>query len=183
LKNTDIWPWFLGAAGAGAAAIYFTDAGQNAINIVKTTAQSAVTTRTPQDIFDAVAAIDPEHNPELQPGANGGADWCNKFIYLVLTKLGVYMPINTLANAEVQYMLDSPDWTQVQADDAVAAALQGQVAVATYYNPTPGRSGHVALVLPIEGGVQIAQAGGHTYNQIPLAYGFGSYPVQFFVHA
>ena len=181
MKNEDLLPWFIGGGVVVGAIAMLTDTGQNAVNYVKATAQTALTTRTPQDILDAVAKIDPEHNPDLQPGANGGADWCNRFLYLVLKELGVYMPINTLANAEIEFMASSSDWTQLSQDDALAAALQGQVVVATYYNP--GGHGHVALVLPIDGPMQIAQAGASTFNRGTLAHGFGSLPVAFYAHA
>src|SRR6266702_3584941 len=148
MKEAEIWLWVGGAGALGLGAVMFTDTGQNALNAVKATAQGALTTRTPQDILDAVEIVNPAGNPELQKGANGFRDWCNKALYLLLTQLGVYMPINTLANDEIQYMAGSSAWTPTDLMGAQAAALQGQVAVATYFNPNG--SGHVALVLPID---------------------------------
>jgi hypothetical protein len=171
----------VGVGGAAAAIAFF-------VNKIKTAAYEvapSVFQRDPQTILDAVAVVDPGHNPDLQPGANGGADWCNKALYLMLDDLGVPMPADTLANNQISYMASGADgWYAVSSpDDAQALALQGQVVVAAYYNP--GGHGHVALVLPIATSpMQIAQAGAATFNQGSLQNGFGLLikPL-FFAHA
>ena len=141
-------------------------------------------TRTPQDILDAVADVDPKNNPELQPGYLGDAfTWCNKFMYLVLGELGVSIPFGpTDANDQIEYLAQGNDgWQRVQAQDAQAAALNGNVAVATYFNP--GGHGHLALILPYSGVMQIAQAGASNFNRGSLASGFGAIQPVFYVHA
>lgn len=145
--------------------------------------------RTPQSVLDAVASVDPEHNPDLQPGANGGTTWCNKFLYLVLRKLGITIPWSTYGtqvDSMIQYFQSGADgWTQVpDANAALLATLGGAVAIVTYYNPSG--SGHGALILPIDDGsgtVYTAQAGAFNRNQTTINAGFGSLPVQFFIHS
>lgn len=140
--------------------------------------------RTPQSIFDAVTSVDPEHNPDLQPGANGGAVWCNKALYLMLRKLGVVLPWaqwGTRVNDLISYVAAGNDgWYQVpdlQTATQIVAMGQG-VAIATYFNESGG-SGHAALVLP-DG--FIAQAGSICRNHIQVASGFGSIQPVFYVH-
>lgn len=177
LKDDDLWIWLL--AGAGAIVALGFIFGEKVEDIVITA------TRTPQDILDVVASVNPAGNPDLQPGANGGADWCNKALYLMLSQLGVELPANIVANDEIAYMSSGADgWSATDAAGAINAAMQGQIGVATYYNP--GSHGHVALVLPIDNGTgipQIAQAGAQTFNQGSVLQGFGALPVAYYAHA
>lgn len=143
--------------------------------------------RTPQDILQAVAEVNPAGNPVLQPGQiNGvptaGITWCNKFISLVTAKLGVPIP-QMLANDQADWLEDgNGGWLRVlDAQSAQIAALKGQVAVAVWHNLNG--HGHSSLVLPISGAVQIAQAGKTNFNQGSLAKGWGSIQPAFFVHA
>jgi len=169
------WLWALAAGAAAAVAVLFKTS-----NPISNALVSAL--RKPQDILDAVASVDPEGNPELQPGYAGGASWCNKFIALVTAKLGVPLPSNTLANDMISYMDAGNDgWYQVSnASVAQSAAMVGKVAIATYYNFSG--HGHMALVLPIDGPVQIAQAGATNFNQGSLSRGFGFIQAVFYVH-
>lgn len=175
--------WFtlggLAILGGGAAALAFV------FGRAKSAYQQA--TRSPQDILDAVAAEDPESTSDLQPGYEG-ATHCNLFVYRVLRRLGIDLPwgeYGTRANNIIAYMDAGNDgWFPATADDAQAYAMNGKVAVATYYNinPPPHDSGHVAIVLPIPGSIQIAQAGNSNFAQGDIRRGFGNIRPQFYVH-
>ena len=66
------------------------------------------------------------------------------------------------------------------AGDAQQAANAGRPAVATWKNPNPARSGHIAMVrpgapdVPPERGPRIAQAGRHNFESADAVEGFGS---------
>lgn len=174
--HSSIWYVVAAVASLGTLAyLYFVD--NPVTNIFLTLI------RTPQSVFDAVTAVDPENNPDLQPGANGGAVWCNKALYLMLQKLGVTLPWaqwGTLVDAMISYVAAGNDgWYPVpDLDTATQIVASGQgVAIATYYN-TAG-SGHGALVLP-DG--YIAQAGEHNYNHATVAQGFGGITPVYFAH-
>jgi hypothetical protein len=145
--------------------------------------------RDPSEILFAVQVVDPGHNPELQPGAVPapvGGTWCNKALYLMLRQLGINLPwgdYGTRANDLIAWIDASNDgWYPISESDAQAAALNGTVVVATFYNF--GSEGHLALVLPISAPeIQIAQAGRHTFNQGNLSDGFGRIRPNFFAHA
>lgn len=169
-------------AGLAAIAVYFLK--QPVIE------EYSALTRTPQDIQDAVAKIDPEGSPELQAGAypapNSTDTWCNKFCYLVTDELGcpiLWGNYGTLANDQIAWLASGSDgWSSTDEPGAIAAAVAGKVALATFYNPSG--HGHIALVLPVDGDTaQIAQAGASNFNQGDLATGFGSNPVAFYQHA
>lgn len=146
--------------------------------------------RKPVDILNAVADVDPQYNPVLQPGQiNGqpspGATWCGKAIMLILAKLGLGIPwgeYGTLINTIIEWLDAGNDgwFPAINAADAQAQALAGKVVLATYYNP--GGHGHAAIVLPIAGPMQIAQAGKTNFNQGSLAKGFGNIQPIFYVH-
>ena len=141
--------------------------------------------RRPDDVFAAVAAVDPQHNPIYQPGYGGGVSWCNKFVADVLLWLGITFPgPPMLADDQIAYLNAGNDgWTPISdMGSAQAAALAGQIVLATYFNPSG--SGHMALVLPIDGPlVYTAQAGKSNWNQGLLLAGFGTLPVRFFAHS
>lgn len=144
--------------------------------------------RSPQDILNAVAAVNPEGNPTLQRGYLGQPNWCNRFLYLVCSQLGVpmlYGEYGTRANDQVEWMDDGNDgWFPIiDAADAQAKALEGYLVAATYYNLNPFGSGHVAVVLPLAGAVQIAQAGARVGSRMTLSAGFGSIQPVFYGHA
>lgn len=143
--------------------------------------------RTPEDIRRAVREIDPEHNADLQPGAPPAppdGTWCNKFVAWATSALGAPVPFGeygTPVNAQVVWLQAGNDgWRVTDAAGAQAGALAGKVALATYFNPQG--HGHIALVLPEASELRIAQAGRTNFNDGPLARGFGSAPVVFFVH-
>lgn len=179
-KRGAVWLFALPVLGGVAVAIYF----------VANKARNAViqATRTPQDILWAVQAVDPEHAPDLQKGYGGPSKtWCNKAMYLLLKQLGIDVPwgeYGTSANDIIAYIDAGNDgWYPVSKDDAQSLALQGQVAVATYYNYDPNGHGHMGLVLPIDGPMQIAQAGNINRNQTSLESGFGFLKPVFYAHA
>jgi hypothetical protein len=169
------WPWLV-VVGGGVTALVF---------LLKDRVQATVVSanRTPQSILDAVATIDPEHNPELQPGYGGpGYTWCNKAAYQMLYELGVILPWPALVNDMIAYIDGGNDgWYPTSESGAQAAALEGQVAVATWYNL--GGHGHMALVLPYAGAVQIAQAGAINFNQGSVRRGFGNIHPNYYAHA
>lgn len=188
------WYWVAGgvAAAAGAVAIALGIRGTGLIQEAIYT--TGLDTRSPQDILDAVEQIDPESAttaPDLQPGYGGaGYTWCNKFMADVTAKLGAPLPFGangTLVNDQIAWIDAGNDgWFPVSGSaEAQQRALQGQVVVATYYSlvPPPDNHGHMALVLPIDGPIQIAQAGQHNYNQAPLNYGFGAIQPVYYAHA
>lgn len=176
-KSDELW-WWLGGAAAVAALV----ATWKTNNPISEAVRSAL--RTPQSILDAVATIDPEHAPELQPGYGGaGNTWCNHFIAEVTAMLGASVPYApTLVNDQILWIdAGNNGWYQVgSADEAQQAALSGKIALATYYNFAG--HGHIALILPIDGPMQIAQAGSANFNQGPLAQGFGFIQPVFYVH-
>jgi len=169
-------PWMLVAIGIGLALFLSGNADASAL---------VASRRDPQSVFDAVATLNPASNPIYQPGYNGGLTWCNKFIADVLGQLGISFPgPPTLADDQIAYLNAGNDgWTQVaDMGSAQAAALAGQIVIATYFNPNG--PGHMALVLPIDGPlVYTAQAGQRNWNQGLLLSGFGSKPVQYFAHS
>lgn len=161
------------------------------LNRIKTAAYEAapgVFHRDPQSILDAVATVDPEHNPDLQRGAAPAAvdgTWCNKAAYLILQQLGIDIPwgdYGTKADDIIAWIDAGNDgWYQVSQDDAQALALNGGVVLATYYNM--GGPGHIAIVLPIGGPtIQIAQAGAQNFDQGDLVHGFGFIKPTFYAH-
>jgi hypothetical protein len=144
--------------------------------------------RTTQDILNAVAEIDPQHNPVLQPGQIDGVPtlgitWCNKFLTQVTTKLGAPIPW-LLANDQADWLEDgNGGYFRVKdLESAQNAALQGKIAVAVWHNLNPGGHGHASLILPIPGVPQIAQAGRSNFNQAPFTAGWGAIVPSFFVH-
>ena len=179
------WLWPLLAGGGAFAAIAVAIARTQ--NPIKESILSAV--RTPQMILDAVADIDPEDNPELQVGyLCAGCSWCNKFMYLVTAALGAPLPwgeYGTLVNEMIDYVdRGEGGWYPLSsATQAQQEALAGRIAIATYRNLNPGAHGHMALVLPIAGAVQIAQAGMRNFNQGSVAKGFGFIQPIFYGHA
>jgi hypothetical protein len=179
-------PWLWIGGGSAALAVWVISKVSRGESFVPNVVTEL--TRTPQDILDAVAAINPENNPDLQPGAANEygtvGTWCNRFIALVTEALGAPIPYGTAgmrANDQIDWLgQGNGGWYPTSKAGAQAAALAGHLAVATYRNLNG--SGHLALVLPIPGAMQIAQAGAHNYNMASLASGFGSIQPIFFAH-
>ena len=76
----------------------------------------------------------------------------------------------------------SQGWRKVSAAEAQRMATTGRPVVASWRNP--GGIGHIAMVRPGEGQMQIAQAGARNFNQGSLSRGFGNAAraTEFFVH-
>ena len=142
----------------------------------------ATRSRSPQAVLDAVATIDPENAPDLQPGAPPAppdGSWCNKFVDRLMGLLSVpFAPwgeYGTLVNDQIAWVdAGNGGWYPIlNAGAAQVAALAGKVVIATFYNLNG--HGHIAVVLPIDGvPLQIAQAGATNFNQGTLRRGFGS---------
>jgi hypothetical protein len=186
--------WLGGALGvAGAVAFVF---GLKGSGLLETTEDGASGSgsggplfgRSPQDILDAVAKVDPAHNPTLQSGYLGQPNWCNRAVYLLCSELGVgiiFGEYGTRANDQIAWLdAGNGGWFQVSSkDEAQRLAMEGYVVLATYFNMMPGASGHMALVLPLPGTMQIAQAGKRTFNRGSLAQGFGAIQPVYYAHS
>lgn len=190
MKSSWVW-WAAGAAGAagvvglvlglkGAGVIGAEEAGYVNLN--------SLGFRTTQDIFDAVARVNPEKNSTLQRGYLGQPNWCNRAVALMTSELGcpvIFGEYGTRANDQIAWLSAGNDgWYQVSSQsEAQRLALEANVVLATYYNLAPGESGHMALVLPIAGAMRIAQAGKNNYNNALLGAGFGAIRPVFFAHS
>jgi hypothetical protein len=132
---------------------------------------------------------------------------CSAFVAAVSLKLGVKLlrpPEHStivLANAQNEWLNAQGaqnGWERI-ADGVRAQELAnlGYFVVASYRNPDPQKSGHIAVVRPsdksveaiLAEGPQIIQAGSHNYNSAPLKQGFSGHPgafsknqIQFFAH-
>lgn len=145
--------------------------------------------RTPDDILKAVAEINPEKNPDLQPGAPPappGGTWCNKFVAWVTSALGAPVPFGeygTHAYAQIQWLdAENDGWKHSTEISARENAARGGVSIATSVSSAVPGGAHLALVLPNRDETRIAQAGAHCYNDVPLVKGFGALPVVFYEH-
>jgi hypothetical protein len=76
------------------------------------------------------------------------------------------------------------DWWKTNRASATLRANAGFPVVATWKNPNPKHSGHVAMLVPSQGPTRIAQAGKYNLFDAPLSKGFGSYTdeVLFWTH-
>ena len=151
-------------------------------------------------VLEAVALADVEHHERYQPG--DGKTYCNIFVWDVTRAVlgprfeaphwvgpdnapcppfeGRELSANALC---IWLAVVGPvlDWRHVSAVEAGIAARHGEVVLATWENPSG--HGHVAVVLPGDGNLHIAQAGKTCFANGSLAKGFGSKPVSFFAHA
>lgn len=186
MKNWFVW--LAGAAGvAGVVGLFL---GLKGAGVLEAEADGAVdlgngAARSPDAIFHAVQKIDPQHNPTLQNGYLGQPNWCNRFVHLVCDELGVPLiwgEYGTKANDQIEWLGNgNGGWFKVSSQsEAQSLAINGYVVLATYWAMIG--SGHMALVLPIGGAMQIAQAGKHCYNQASLQAGFGAIHPEFFAH-
>jgi hypothetical protein len=179
--------WLLGVAGVGTVVALIFGLKDQLGGAVMQLPQG-MGGRTPQDILDAVAEVDPEGNATLQHGYLGQANWCNRAAALFARALGVpilYGDYGTRANDMIAWLDAGNDgwYPVVNAGDAQRLAMQGEVVLATYYNLAPGESGHMALVLPLPGTPMIAQAGKWNFNRGTIANGFGAIRPIFYAHS
>lgn len=142
--------------------------------------------RSPEHLRMVLAQFDVVSNPRYQPRA--GATFCNIFVWDCTRALAAEIPhwlngreLN--ANELVAWLYREGrhfDWWKVDAPEARAAADAGRPVVATWRNPVPTKSGHVAMILP---GGRIAQAGARCLFDVPLVEGFGQLAVEFWAHS
>lgn len=129
--------------------------------------------------------------------AQPGATWCNIYVWDATSAMGAEIPhwfdlttgaavpvgrgTEMRANDMYRWLeRQLQGWREGTYEQAKANAARGCPTVAAYFNPVPGRSGHVAMVLP---NGNIAQAGASNLFDAPLRLGFGSLPVRYFLHA
>lgn len=129
--------------------------------------------------------------------AGPGVTWCNIYVWDATSAMGAEVPhwydpatgaptsvgrgVETRANDVYNWLVRGHGgWREGTHAEATANAALGRPSVAAYFNPTPGRSGHVAMVLP---NGNIAQAGASNFFDVPVSRGFGSLPVRYFLHA
>jgi hypothetical protein len=130
-----------------------------------------------------------ESNAKIDLGSH-----CSAFVASVCKQKGLYIlrppahDTELLANAQYTW-LHSADaknkgWKEIKQDRMIMAqqlADSGVMVVASYKNPNPNWSGHIALVMPTEisadsvnaNGPMTIQAGKTNSNCIPLRQGFG----------
>ncbi len=144
-----------------------------------------------QRINNVLNGLDVEHNRRYLPSGTRGTSsrvtHCNQFAQEVLRQTGVprqNMPTGN-ANTMNRWLNNqgaAHGWHQVSAADAQRMANEGHPVLASWQN-TRGPHGHVAVVKPGHtDGVHIAQAGGHNYNDAPVARGFGRHTPQYFAY-
>jgi hypothetical protein len=114
-------------------------------------------------------------DPSVQPGANGGATWCNRGVGLIeaaggnTTSYGNGQPNQYLRANEMVTKLQDPKFaTSVTPKQAVDYAKQGATVVAGWKNPS-GESGHVAIVAPKDMGFS-----GSLGKKVPYVFNVGS---------
>lgn len=126
---------------------------------------------------------------EPRPGRPGRTH-CSAFAAAACDRLGIYLlrppehPQTNLANAQAVWLAQegpAQGWRPVPSPLAAQVlANQGQVVLAIYASPDPGRAGHVALVRPLDKpddrvlaeGPQVVQAGAENAASVSLAVGF-----------
>jgi len=147
----------------------------------------------------------PDGKPENSAGKH---THCSAFVASVAKQLGVYIlrpPEHgqiLLANAQYDWLEEQgrhQGWHEISgAQQAQAAANQGQLVVATYHNHHDDKPGHIAIVRPsnksqqqiASEGPQITQAGGTNFVSTTLARVFAGHPaagsrgeVRYYAHA
>ena len=129
---------------------------------------------------------------KTKPGGTDAHTHCSAFVAAIAMRVGVYIlrppqhPQQLLANAQADWLQGTGyiyGWRGLAGEqEAQAAADGGLLTVASYKNPNPKDSGHIAFVRPgssgrwqiLSGGPTITQAGGHNFIEGSLQQGFGS---------
>lgn len=113
---------------------------------------------------------------------------CNVLVADATQALGCAVPW-VLANEQVRWLATQGcqryGWVTCDKGAAAGYAHRGWPTLAAWENPTPGESGHIAFVIPPPtdaSGLWVCQAGAVNRASMPLASGFGAYPVTFFCH-
>lgn len=76
---------------------------------------------------------------------------CNRFVNHVCKNLGVGEFENLRANEIHAALIHSKNWLEISSDNAIYYANKGYLVLASWANPDPKQSGHVAVVRPGEG--------------------------------
>lgn len=144
-----------------------------------------------QRMNNTLSRLDVEHNRRYLPsgvrGTSSRVTHCNEFAQDVLRGVGVPRQDIPSGNANnMNRFLNNQGaahgWHQVSAAEAQRRANAGHPVLASWRNNN-GPHGHVAVVRPSNaGGVRIAQAGGHNYNDAPVSRGFGRATPQYFAY-
>jgi hypothetical protein len=165
--------------------------------------------RNPISYAKALEQFDVEHNPRYsQRDSNGDGKvdtFCNKFLADGSRALGCEIPAilfsysrandgtivllgkELSANGMAEWFASKKDelagWHEVNASDAILRANDGFPTVVIWNNP--GGTGHVAWVLPspVDGPMQVAQAGSTNFFNGPIRKGFGNAQgLKFYTH-
>lgn len=121
-------------------------------------------------------------------GRPGEETFCNFAAVAITTAMSV--PLPQLRANEIALWLEGQSvdphsgWEQVDEHTAQRMADEGQVAVAVWQNPQPGKPGHIAVLVPSleEDGTWIAQAGVKNFTRGKLEAGFGPFKPLFYAH-
>lgn len=146
--------------------------------------------RSPYDLRRLLAQFDVERSARYQP--TGSATFCNIYVWDATRALGCEIPhwlenpkreLNANAVCDwLEFVGPKAGWQRVAAQEAADRASAGYPVVAAWKNPGIG-SGHVAMLLPSDGGeLRIAQAGRKNLFDAPIANGFGRHRPRFYVH-
>ncbi len=147
-----------------------------------------MTARSPSLLLAAVAAVDVEHEPDLQPGF-GGVGWthCNLAAQRILGLLDAPLPPGLLANQQALW-LDSAaargtGWYECSEKKAIERAAVGYPVVAAWLNPDG--HGHIGVGVPGPGGateIHVAAAGSSNHANIRRSGSFGPHVPLLYTH-
>lgn len=113
--------------------------------------------------------------------------FCNHFAHDVMRSMSVELP-RMLANQMIDWLESEAGrragWSISNRVEAVARAELGYPGLVTYQTMDPSMHGHIAVVVPspVFGEARIAQAGRENFNSGSVGRGFGTVPVQFWIH-
>lgn len=155
-------------------------------------------------VIDAVNKVNPDqwyYRPRNMVGDARNETFCNWFVADVLELLGVPIPRHNQAMYPPVFEREARNkpllandlydklntglggkWRKINAAEAVSAANNGQVVLASAYNRSG--PGHIAIVIPGGSGsnVRIAQAGARNGKNMSVGQGFGSLTPSYFVY-
>ncbi len=139
---------------------------------------------TPSEAITKLNPMSAKYLPHDVTGDGKPETFCNLFISDVADECGAKLPEGMVNEVVGTFLLtqDGRDegWAQVDAVEARFAANREHLVLVAWVNELG--HGHIALVIPSVGEeLRIAQAGRTNSANMPIAQGFGSYPVRFFV--
>jgi hypothetical protein len=121
----------------------------------------------------------------------GSASHCSAFAAAVADLLGIYIlrqpdasDLGLANNQSVWLSTNQSGWSLQNMTNAQALANLGQLVVASYYNPVPNASGHIAVLRPstksvydiLANGPEECQSGIYNHNDTDVSTGFGAPP-------